>query len=93
MDEQAIKVLIQAMIEPILADVKELFKRTNDSGIWQAKYGEKIDTIEKNVDKLTKLVEALAEKPAKRWDNIVSSFVIAILTLIAGYFFGKITGK
>jgi thymidylate synthase len=86
MDEQAIKVLIQAMLEPILEDIKELFKRTNDSGLWQAKYGEKIDKIEKLVEKLT-------ETPAKRWDTIVTSFILGILMLVAGYFFGKLTGK
>jgi thymidylate synthase len=86
MDEQGVKILIQAMLEPVLADVKELFKRTNDSGLWQAKYGEKIDKIEKLVEKLT-------ESPAKRWDMVVSVVITAIVTGAIAFFMGKITGR
>jgi thymidylate synthase len=86
MEEQSIKVLVQAMLEPILADIKELFKRTNDSGLWQAKYGEKIDKIEKLVEKLT-------EMPAKRWDSVVTVAITAIITGVIAFFMGKLTGK
>jgi hypothetical protein len=89
MDESTVRAIVEGIIkpiiEPILKDIEELFKRTNDSGKWQAKYGEKIEKIEKLVEKLT-------EAPAKRWDNIVTSVIIGIFMLAAGYFFGKLTG-
>jgi thymidylate synthase len=82
MDEQA----ISKRLDELEADVKELYKRTNNSEIWQAKYGEKIDKIEKLVEKLT-------EAPAKRWDSVVTVAITAIITGVVAFFMGKLTGK
>lgn len=93
MDEQAIKILIQAMLEPILADIKELFKRTNDGSVWQAKYGEKIDTIEKNIEKLTKLIESMSKEPQKRWDTLVAAIITGFVAAVIAFIAAKLTGK
>lgn len=94
--EEQIQAIIDSIVQRLCKlehDVSELFKRTNVSNVWQAKYGEKIDTIEKNVEKLTKLVEKLTEAPGKRWESIITVIITAIVTGVIAFFMGKIIGK
>lgn len=56
-------------------EVEFLRAENNDSKVWQAKYGERIDTI-------YKLVEDLSSKPQKRWDTVIASFISAVIAAI-----------
>jgi len=47
--------------------------QTNESKIWQGKYGERIDNI-------YKIVEDLSSKPQKRWDTLIASIITAAAT-------------
>jgi large-conductance mechanosensitive channel len=90
MDETMVRAIVESIIKPIIEtirkDIEELYKRTNSSEIWQARYGEKIDKIER-------LVEKSSEALTQRWNNIVTSIIIGVIMLVAGYLFGKLTGK
>ena len=41
-----------------------------------------LKTTNKKMDKLTQEVEEIKEKPAKRWDSVVSVFITAVATAI-----------
>lgn len=46
---------------------------------------EAVDRIEKNVEKLDGKVEALEEKPAKRWDGMMDKIVLTAVAAFLGY--------
>jgi thymidylate synthase len=74
-------------LDQLEKDVESL--KTSNAGTkeWQATYGEKITNIEKNVDKLTKLIEGISEKPQKRWDSMIGAGIAAVITIVINLIF------
>lgn len=73
-------------------DVKTLYSRTNEASNWQSRYGEKIDHIEKDIAKLTVLIQNISSLPQKRWDSLVTGAIMAIITGVIGFMIAKIIG-
>ncbi|MBQ5587009.1 MAG: hypothetical protein IIU73_00145 [Selenomonadales bacterium] len=48
------------------------------------------ERVEKDVKEIKADVKALAEKPAKRWDDIVDKLIWAVLAALAAFMLGKI---
>lgn len=51
---------------------------------------EQMKTMNKSVAALTEDVEAIKEKPAKRWDTIVEKITLAVVTGAVGFVLAKI---
>lgn len=51
---------------------------------------EQMKTMNKSVAALTEDVEAIKEKPAKRWDTIVEKIILAVVTGAVGFVLAKI---
>lgn len=51
---------------------------------------EAMERIEGNVEKLDKKVEALEQKPAKRWDSVVNKVLLAVIGGIVCWILAKI---
>lgn len=51
---------------------------------------EQMKTMNTSVDKLTSKVDALEEKPAKRWDAVVDKIVWAVLAALIAFLLGRI---
>jgi len=66
--------------------VEWLSNQNNDTKVWEAKYGERIDAI---YDK----VNALLASPQKRWDSVVAAFIASFITAIVAFGFTKVFGK
>ena len=65
--------------ERIEEDIKKLFTCTDNSNVWQGKYGEKIETIEKGIDKMTISIQELLNKPQRRWETVIASAISAVV--------------
>jgi hypothetical protein len=69
--------------DALVSKVGKLEVENSDTRVWQATYGERIDTI-------YKLVEKLSSKPEKRWETVVSGLftlaIAAIMFLVGKYF-------
>ena len=65
--------------------VEWLSNQNNDTKVWEAKYGERIDAI---YDK----VNDLYNNPKKRWDSVVAAFIASFITAIVAFGFAKIFG-
>lgn len=50
----------------------------------------KLDSIEEKLDELAVSVKALADKPAKRWDNIVDKAIWAVLAAVIAFLLGRV---
>lgn len=77
-------------IEQLEKEVNQLKITTADTKEWQAQYGEKINNIEKSVDKVTKMIEEIAQKPQKRWDTLIAACIAAVVTIVFNIFTGKL---
>lgn len=75
---------LETRFKRIEGDIIKLFTCTDNTNVWQGKYGEKIDTIEKSIDKMALSIQALLDKPQKRWDGVVNSSITAIVGGIIG---------
>lgn len=73
--------------------IKKLEKETgalHELATSMAVMAEKQGTISDNVDKLNEKVDAIEEKPAKRWDSIVDKTVWAVLAAVIAFIIGRI---
>lgn len=92
MDESAIRELITSIIDPFVKRVEKLESTSEGSGKWQAKYGEKIDNMEKSINTMLISIGALSAKPEKRWEQVVSllfTLGIGAIMFLAGQYFTK----
>lgn len=51
---------------------------------------EREKNVEDDVKEIKTTVNAIAEKPAKRWEHVVMTLIATILALVIGYVFAKI---
>lgn len=65
--------------ERIEEDIKKLFTCTDNSNVWQGKYGEKIENIEKAMETLNTSIKELLSKPQKRWEMVIASAISAVV--------------
>lgn len=69
--------------ENLCKRVKDLETDSTNTRIWQATYGERIDSM-------YKILEDLSKKPAKRWDALVTTAMNwAVVAFLAYLAFGK----
>jgi hypothetical protein len=80
MEEAEVRDLIEKSVSPILDRVEKLESNVGDVGKWQARYGEKIDNIEKSIGTIISDIRAISEKPQKRWDAVVAAFIAALVS-------------
>ena len=45
--------------------------------------------VEDDVAEIKKDVKAMAQKPAKRWDNLVDKLITLVVAAVAGFFLAK----
>ena len=50
----------------------------------------KLDGMDDKLDGITSTVNALASKPAKRWDSIVDKVILVVCTAIITFLLGKV---
>lgn len=50
-----------------------------------AKISVKLDSLTEKLDKLDGKVETLEQKPAKRWDGLITALVSAVVGIIIGW--------
>jgi hypothetical protein len=96
MDEALVKSIVEALqkvVEALQRDVKELFNRVNELEKTSGTTCLTLKNIENVLDKLMTKVDLIAAKPGDRWNELVRGFIIAVLGLVAGYFFNKLIGK
>jgi peptidoglycan hydrolase CwlO-like protein len=86
MDENLI-----ARIEKLEKDVETLFKSNNDNSTRLTRIETKLDYISTSIEKLEKSVREYSERPAKRYDTLVTSSISAIIAGIVAFFIGKFT--
>lgn len=53
------------------------------------KVDNKVENVNTKVDTIEKDVKDIKEKPAKKWDSLISTLITCIATAIAGYFLAK----
>ena len=51
---------------------------------------EQMKTMSENMTRLTLEVESLKEKPVKRWEALVTTFITGVAAAILGFVFAKI---
>lgn len=73
-----------------IADVKSMAESLNKLATRLELLVHEAQDTNKKVDKLTNEVEEIKEKPAKRWDNLVTLAITAIATAVITYFLTKL---
>ncbi|NLD46120.1 MAG: hypothetical protein GX660_02825 [Clostridiaceae bacterium] len=84
---------LEKVVEALQRDVKELWTRVNELEKTSSTTCLTLKNIEKALDQLMAKVDLLAAGPGNRWNELVRGFIIAVLGLVAGYFFNKLIGK
>ena len=51
---------------------------------------EQLKTMNTSVSTLTNEVEELKERPGKRWESVVNTFIVGLATAFLGFFLAKI---
>lgn len=64
---------------------REIFDRLSTLEQTKSAQTEKLDSIEGKVDKLTQTVDALAEKPGKRWNELVDKLIYAAALAVVAW--------
>ena len=65
--------------------LEKLEEKTDDIALLR----ERLDNLTKSVDLLIKKIDVMLEKPSKRWESVVSSFISTIVGLAVGYFISR----
>lgn len=73
MEENAIRDLVEKIIAPFIARIEILEKKSEDSRVWQAKYGTYIEEVRD-------IVKGLQSKPEKRWETVIVALITAAVT-------------
>jgi septal ring factor EnvC (AmiA/AmiB activator) len=91
---------IEKRLTDIEANQKEIFSRLNAVELSDGVITEKLDNIKESQKEvkqslrdLQDTISKLIKKPGERWDSIVTSIIVGVIMLIAGYLFAKLTGK
>lgn len=80
MGEAEIRAFVASLLAPLETKIRAqeqaisaLEEKAEDVRVWQAKYGERIDTI-------CDLVKNLSDKPQKRWDAVIAAIIAAVIS-------------
>lgn len=73
-----------------IADVKSMAESLNKLATRLELLVHEAQDTNKKVDKLTNEVEEIKEKPAKRWDNLITLVFTAIVTAVMTHFLTKL---
>jgi hypothetical protein len=80
---------LERRVEGVEKDVKELYKRTDCTNVWQAKNGEKLDNVLIVIGELKEAISSLKSAPGKRWDALIFGIIgaagAAIVALIVKF--------
>lgn len=69
---------------------KEMFDRISALEQSGAKLGAKLDGMDEKLDDITAKVNALADRPAKRWDSVVDKAIWAVLAAVIAFLLGRV---
>lgn len=87
--EEKIKNLEKASEENFL-EHKEIIKRLNEKDIADALMRQQLDTVILTTNRIEKKIDEQNEKPKKRWETIITTFISTITAAIAGGLIGYI---
>ena len=87
--EEKIKNLEKASEENIL-EHREIIKRLNEKDIADALMRQQLDTVILTTNRIEKKIDEQNEKPKKRWETIITTFISTITAAIAGGLIGYI---
>lgn len=76
---------IAARFEKNEKDIAALQSCATDTRVWQAENGAYIREIKDKMTQFAFDLKELASKPQKRWDTVVTTAIIAIVTGVVGY--------
>ncbi len=66
-------------------DICELYSKANDSAIAQTRISTQLDNVLLAIGKLEKSLEQLHQKPAQRWESLVTQIIsMAVSALVGG---------
>lgn len=88
---------------PVAQEVKRLSNEVEDMKNKQTQYAitsavrdeqyknilSRLDGISTSVEKITNKVEAIEEKPAKRWDDVVRQVIVVVIAGVVGMILAK----
>lgn len=69
---------------------REVFDRLRALETQTAVQENKLDTILRMLNELTEKVDALEAKPAKRWDKLAETVLVAIVTGVVCFLLGRV---
>lgn len=87
--EEKIKNLEKASEENVL-EHREIIKRLNEKDIADALMRQQLDTVILTTNRIEKKIDEQNEKPKKRWETIITTFISTITAAIAGGLIGYI---
>ncbi len=65
-------------------DIGVLFSKVNDTAIAQTRISTQLDNVLLAIGKLEKSLEQMQNKPAQRWDSLVSQIISLVVAAIVG---------
>lgn len=68
----------------------KIYGRLEDSNVSYTKTDIHIQNIFKTLDDMARDIKALKEKDSKRWESVVTTVIVALVSGAVGYFFSRI---
>lgn len=69
---------------------EEKISKLSDVYIALTKVTDKVDNVEKDISEVKSDIKEIKEKPAKKWESVVSQIISILVATIAGYFLAKV---
>lgn len=82
----------QDRLNRIEEDIKELYRRMDNSTDRQARTETKLDILIQSVNEMKANLLKLSEKPMQRWESLITTAITAITTSGIGIIIGLIVG-
>lgn len=83
----------QDRLNRIEEDIKELYRRMDNSTDRQARTETKLDILIQSVNEMKANLLKLSEKPIQRWESLITTAITAITTSGIGIIIGLIVGS
>lgn len=77
-------------IDRLESDVKDLTKKSEESGNLQTEIKTKLDSVMKLQEELKTKIELVIQAPSRRWDALVSVALGSCVTGVIGFVIGKL---